>query len=122
MIPNAAAAATTAGITSAVVRLPKAKRPTILVVGHPDGWFDLYADQRLDAAFALLPDVEGTEGERLAEAFIETQLSRRHREIYIPGRCELAGQIRPVKPSTIAARQTLLELHRAVSQLGRASA
>ena len=122
MIPNAAAAATTAGVTSAVVRPPKAKRPTILVVGHPDGWFDLYADQRLDAAFAILPDVEGVEGERLAEAFTETQLSRRHREIYIPGRCELAGQIRSVRPSTIADRQTLLELHRAITKLGRASA
>lgn len=121
MIPTSDAA-TTAGITPAVTRPPKAKRPTVPIVGHADGWLELFGDQPLDATFALLPDVKGTEGEGLTEAFTETQISRRHREIYIPGRTGLAGQIRPVMPSTIAARQTLLGLHRAVSQLRRESA
>ena len=82
------------------------KREPLLILGHGDGWLEVFGPKHVDIKFMNVPFVPTIEGEKAAERFIENSLPIRYREIYWPENRQFAGMLRRVLPSEIQeARQ-----------------
>ena len=108
--------------TAATVAIvpPRPAPEHVLIVGHPDSYFEVFADRHVRVHLEQLPTTGTPEGEILAEQFIETQMPRPFRELYYPSNRRLLERVTPIKPTDIARRLADVELFRGLQEFGRA--
>ena len=101
---------------------PRPTRQAVLVVLNSDGFVEAYADQSLvDVHIVNKPAMTSNAGQILAEQYLETEIPRRHREIYFPGNLVDTNQVRTRTPDDIADRETGLALCNVRSEIGKES-
>ena len=104
--------------TSYHISTQPTQREAVLVLAHPDGWLETFAEKHVDVRIVMVPQVTTQAGEILAEEYVEASLPKRYRDVYWPANRRAADMLRVVRPSDIAWREYELELLRAIQQLG----
>ena len=82
------------------------KRAPVLLLGHGDGWLEIFGPEHIDVKYLDVPYIPTIEGEKAAGQFVENSLPLRYQDIYLPENRLVAAMHRRVRPSSIAqARQ-----------------
>lgn len=81
-------------------RLP---RQAVLIVSHPDGYVEVFADANIDVYLARVPVAETCAGERLADECLALMLPRRYRDLHRADRLRTVGTTRPLRPKAAHA-------------------
>jgi len=115
---TALSTATTTPPTAAVVPTAPPTPEHVLIVGHGDGYFEVFADRHVRVHFQQLPTTGTPEGEIVAEKFIECTMPRPYLDIYYPSNRRLLERVTPIKPSDIARRRADVELLRGIQGAG----
>ena len=100
-------------------RIPQKKREPVLMVGHADGWVEVFAERHVDAHIAMMPFAATPEAQVMAEEYLESKLPRRYRELYWPGMKRAAELVQIVTPDDILYWEWKAEMFRAVEDSGR---
>ena len=94
------------------------KREAVLVVGHSDGWIQVFAEKSVDVRIEMLPHSITPEAEVLAEEYVGLSLPKRYRDVYWPSMQRAADMMRLVLPSDIARRDWELDFLKALDSAG----
>jgi hypothetical protein len=81
------------------------RRVQVLIVGHVDGWLEVYAPKGVDVHLATMPDVQGAEAELLAERLFELLLPRRFRQLFAPVYRRAANLLRCLTPRELSEQR-----------------
>ncbi len=81
--------------------LSRPPRQRVLIVSHPDGHLEVYADENITAKIVRVPVADSREAERQAEEIVEMLLPQFWRQLYWPNKVRETGTTRPLSPSTL---------------------
>lgn len=93
-------------------------RQAVLIVCHPDGYIEAYADQNVDVHIAQMPKMGTTAGRIAAEQYLDASLKPRYRDLYWPYKKRAADMVREVHPSDIAERNWRLDMLNVLDRIG----
>ena len=96
----------------------RSKREAVLIVGHSDGWIQVFAEKSVDVRIEMLPHSTTPEAEVLAEEYVGLSLPKRYRDVYWPSMQRAADMMRLVLPSDIARRDWELDFLKALDSAG----
>jgi hypothetical protein len=91
-------------------------RSKVLVVLYPDGFIEVFGDDRVDARVVNMPSVP-VRGEAIAEDYIGFILPKPYRDVYWPGMSRATGNVARITPHDITHQQRCLGLLRACDRL-----
>ena len=65
---------------------PRKRPEPVLIVLHPDGWVEAYADRHVDVKICQRLDApdDDPRSAHLQDAILEHHLPRKHREVFLP--------------------------------------
>ena len=100
-------------------RSTRAPRQGVLVLSHPDGHLEVFAEKCTAVHIARVPTAGSSEAERQSEDVTHWLLPRRYRDLHRADRLRATGTTRPLKPSALKAS---LEVPAVIEDLNRLAA
>lgn len=84
-------------------RPPRPPRTAVLVVSHPDGHVEAFAEPHIDVRLCRVPVAHSREAEIVAEDLAELTLPRRYRDLWRRDRLRAVGTTRPLTADAMQA-------------------
>lgn len=85
-------------------------RQPVLIVGHHDGFCEVYAEKNIDVHFFIMPAAGTPRGEVLGEEYLELTTPKRFQALYRADRLRGREQIRKVTPAELAQQHYELDV------------
>ena len=79
------------------------QRQAVLIVSHPDGYIEAFAEPHIDVRFARVPVAHSLDAEVVAEDLVELMLPARYRRLYFPAMRRTVGSTRPLTVDALLA-------------------
>src|SRR5262245_51677303 len=105
------------------LRLPPKPRAAVLVVAHPDGHLEAFAEAHVSVLIARVPIAPTREAEALADDVFWLSLPLSFRALYRADRLRAVGTTRPLLPSTMtqsrATEKLIVQLNAVAEKWGQ---
>jgi hypothetical protein len=94
------------------------ERHPVLITIHADGFVEVFGDRnKVTAHTVVVPKMQSSAGESLAEEYIEAVLPRRYRDIYFPGNLLGRDMVTTITPGMISNRRWDLAVARGLDEI-----